>query len=336
MSKLVFKNGIVEDYTIVLCTRDKRKLGQLTGIKNVQHNSNLNSPAEMSFSVSKHDLLKFNGNIDFDIHRYKEVRNEVWKQIVDLKLIWIKELDKYFEIKVSLSDSAQGVTKTITATHLCEAELSQLLLENIEINSEADILRDDYEVTTFVNFDNPKASMLHRVLKDKAPHYKIKHVDASLRKLQRTFSISGTSIYDFLVGECAEQFNCLFVFDSADRSISAYDLMAVCQDCGKRHEDYDICPECGSKNIKYFGTDTTILVDKNNLTDDIQCEVDVDSIKNCFKLVAGDDLMTATIRTLNQNGSDYIYYFSEMQREDMPEELVLKLDEYNKTYPQYV
>lgn len=332
MERIVFKDGIVEEYTIVLASRDQRKLGQLTGVENIRYKNNLDSASEFSFTVTKHDMMRFNGNVDSNIARYKKIKQHIWDQIVDLKLIWIKELNKYFEIKVSLEDSTKGVQKSITATHLCEAELSQLLLEDIEINSEDDILRDDYKVTTFFNRTDPEASLLNRILKDKAPHYSIKHVDDSLMGLQRTFSISGTNIYDFLVGDCAEQFNCLFVFDSADRSISAYDLYAVCQDCGHRAEEYDKCPECGSANIKYFGKDTSILVDKDNLTDSIQMEVDVNSLKNSFKMVAGDDLMTATVRMLNQNGSDYIYYFSDRQRDDMPDELVRRIDEYNDLY----
>ena len=332
MDRIVFKNGIVEDYTIVLASRDLRKLGQITGVENVRFKNNLNSASELSFTVSKHDMLCFNSNVDHDIARYKKIKQAIWNQIVDLKLVWIKELNKYFEIKVTLEDSSKGVQKSITATHLCEAELSQLLLEGVEINSEADILRDSYKITTFYNPTDSEASMLNRILKDKAPHYHIKHVDASLMNLQRTFSISGTNIYDFLVGECAEQFNCLFVFDSADRSISAYDLYAVCKDCGNRFEEYDKCPKCGSNNIKYFGQDTTILVDKENLTDSIQMNVDTNSLKNSFKLVAGDDLMTAAVRMMNPNGTDYIYYFSDRQREDMPKELVQKIDEYNELY----
>lgn len=328
MAKLVFKNGVVEDYTIVLCTRDKRMLGQLTGLKGVNYKGNLNSAHEMSFSISKHDLLKFNGNVDYDIQRYKKVKNELWKRIQDLRLIWVKELDKYFEIKVRTNDTSTEAIKYITATHLCEAELSQALLETLEINTETDPFLTKDANTVFYNPDDVKHSLLNRVISDKAPHYKIKHVDESLKNIVRTFSVSGQYIYDFLQGECAEQIKCLFVFDSRDRSISAYDLMAVCQDCGNRHEDYNVCPKCGSVNNKYFGKDTGILVTKDNLTDDIQCEVDADNIKNCFKLVAGDDLMTATVKMLN-NGSDYITYFSEMQREDMPKGLVDKLDAYD-------
>ncbi len=332
MERLIFKNGKVEDYTIVLSTRDYRHLGQLTGIRGINNINNLNKANEMSFTICKYDLYKYDENNIISRDLYLKIKKELWEEIVDLKLIWVKELDEYFEIKVAITDSGE-TTKAITATSLCEAELSQIETGTIEINTETDIERDDYEITTFCNFNNHKASLLHRVL-DKAPHYTIRYVDESLMNIQRSFSID-TNIYDFLIGECSEQVNCMFIFDSAKREISVYDLYTVCQDCGERGEFYDECPNCESTNLKYFGDDTTILVDKNNLSDNIQLSTNVDSIKNCFKLVAGDGLMTATIRRLNPSGSDYIYYFSENQKKDMPKELVKKLDEYDLLVSSY-
>lgn len=332
MNPLRLVNGRVEDYTIVLSTRDYRHLGQLTGLRTVNNTNNLNSANELTFSVVKYNFLKQEHNDFLSRNAYLRLKNKLWNQIVDYKLIWVKELDEYFEIMVSVEDSSETI-KTITATSLCEAELSQIETGTLEINTEADIDRDDYEITTFYNPGNPNASLLHRVL-DKAPHYSIKHVDESLRNLQRFFSIDST-IYDFFIGDCSEQFHCLFQFDSTDRSISIYDLYTVCKDCGERGEFDAECPKCGSRNLQYYGEDTTILVDKNNLTDSIQVTTNADSSKNCFKLVAGDELMTATVRMLNPNGSDYIYAFSQEQREDMPKGLVEKLDTYNDLVESY-
>ena len=333
MIKLNFKNGIVEDYTIVLSTRDYRHLGQLCLLKDANYTRNLNSANEIHFSLTKSDFINLDERIDDkDIEKYKKVKNELWEQIVDFKLIWIRELNEYFEIKVSTEDS-MDISKTITATSLCETELSQVKI-SAEINSESDILRDDYEITVFYDENNTKASLLHRILQ-KVPNYRVKYVDDSLKRMQRTFSINNSSIYEFLVGECSEQFNCLFQFDSSDRTISVYDLYTVCNDCGERGDYYDECPNCHSNNLKHFGQDTTIYVDSTNLTDSIHLEANADNVKNCFKLVAGDDLMTATVRMLNMNGSDYIIYVSEAQKKDMPSELIDKLNSYDELYESY-
>ena len=315
------KNNCPESFTYILANKSLTHLGQMHNIEepSVHYVGNLNGADEISLKV------------------YKKLNDEVeplWNDIVDFKTLYVAEAGEYFESTVSLDDEKNGY-KTLTCTSLCEAELSNLELYDIEINTEADIAREDYVITTFYNEENPDASLLHRILKDKASHYTIKHVDDSLKKLQRSFSISGTSIYSFLTGECAEQFNCLFVFNSPDRSISVYDLYTVCNGCGYRGNFTDVCPECGSDFLNYFGNDTTVYIDKENFAENIKFEVDTDSVKNCFRLVAGDDIMTATVRSLNQNGSNYLYYITDDDKKDMSSELVTKLDSYNTLYDNY-
>ena len=339
-----YKN--IDEYAIVLCARDYRKLGQISDIKydSINSSEHLSSANEFSFAIYKANFLVsgkknfVNVLSDEEFKKYKIYKEWLWNQIVDHRLIWVKELNEYYEITVSLDDGAQ-VVKNITAKTLCESELSNYILDGLEINSEDDIVRDDYEITTFCNFEKPSASLLHRVLKDKAPNYKIGHVDTSLQKLQRTFSVSrGTDIYSFLTGDVADQFNCLFVFDSATRTVSAYDLYTTCLKCGNRGDFVSECPNCGNTDLElmnYFGEDTTVFVDKENLTDEIQLTSNADEVKNCLKMVAGDDLMTSTIRLLNQNGSDYLYYISDFQMNDMPKELTEKLKKYEVDYNNY-
>lgn len=318
MINIDFNNGTLEDFTVVLSDRSHFHKGQILNIEDFVYKANFNSANEISFTVYK----KADGR-----------KEQLWNDITDFRLVWIKELDEYFEIYVNISESS-NLIKKITGTSLCEAELSQTLLRDVEINSESDIARDDYVVTKFYNPGNPKGSLLHRIL-EKAPHYYIKHVDGSLSNIQRTFSVDDVSIYDFLVGDCAEQFNCLFQFNSIERSISVYDLYTVCIDCGHRGEFNDTCPKCNSVNLKYYGEDTTILISTDNLTDEITFETDVDSVKNCFRLVAGDDNMTAAVIACNPNGSAYWYYFSQEQKQAMPKELVEKIESYDKLVDSY-
>lgn len=328
MSKLNLVNNRVEDYTIILSNKSFQHYGQLTGIKSndLQGSFNLISANEMSFQVYKYKLIP-NENVPYK--NIETFQKYIWSNLVDRKLIYVKELDEYYQIKVSIDDSKDTV-KTVQARTLCEEELSQLNLNNNEINTEGD--RATNGETVFYNPENPNNSLLHRILKDKAPHYTIKHVDASLCNLARTFTLSGTSIYDFMVGECSEQFDCLFRFNSKERGIYVYDLLTVCQDCGERGDFTDECPKCGSKNLKRYGKDTPIYVDKSNLTDAIHLEIDSDSVKNCFKLECGDEVMTAAVRSINPNGTDYLFYISDDDKADMPKELVQKLDEYDKAY----
>lgn len=325
--------GQIQEYNIVLAKRSHEHLGQLRNITDVASKVNLSSANEISFIVYKYTDKDqyFNANTEQEKLKYIE---PLWDEITDFKYIYVIELDEYYEISVENNDE-NALYKSVTGSSACECELSQSKIYGLEINSEIDIARDDYTTpTVFCDEANPKSSLLHRAL-SKLPQYSIKHVDASLAKLQRTFSVDDTDVYSFLVSTVAEEIGCLFTFDSVDRSISVYDLKTVCLDCGNRGEFNDECPKCKSKNLKYFGKDTTIYVDTENLANNIVSSVDVDSVKNCFKLVAGDDNMTAAVTNCNPNGSPYIYYFSEDQKHEMPDELVEKIESYDELVATY-
>ncbi|MCI8527739.1 MAG: hypothetical protein HFH82_01060 [Lachnospiraceae bacterium] len=308
-------NGTVESFTIILSSRSQKHLGEIINLSGIKYYNYLNQPQKISFNVNK--------NSD-------EFQERLWTEINDLKLIYVKEVDTYFEIHVTVSNNDCNI-KSITGISLCESELSQKIISNLEVNTEADISRDDYVITQFYNPDKPNASLLHRVLSE-VPAYKIKYVAPSLMTLQRSFSVNDISIYDFLTGDCATEFDCIFLFDSTDRSISVYDLCTICNDCGYRNDYTDTCPHCGSNNLKYFGEDTTIFVSSENLTDEVQLETDIDNIKNCFILEAGDDIMTTAVMSYIPSGGNRIFYIPPPQLKDMPIELVEKIQSYNTLY----
>lgn len=167
---------------------------------------------------------------------------------------------------------------------MCEAELGQVILHDIEINTEDDIAREEYtEPTIFYNPNKKDSSLLNRIF-EKVPGYTIAHVDETLLKIQRSFSIDGTSIYDFLTNTLSQEIGCIFLFDSNTRSVYVYDMETCCLDCGYRSEDaFAVCPECeGTILHEPYGKDTSIFVDKNNLGSDIQLTSETDSVKNCF------------------------------------------------------
>lgn len=315
--------GNPEPPTIILANRNGNRLGQLkVNSDTIELVDKLNAP-EISFTINKYT---------------NEELTPLWEKIVDFKLIYCKEWDAWFEIKVELDEETETV-KTVFCTHLGEAELSQIMLYDIEINTEKDIERDDYKISILYDPDNPEASILHRILKDKAPHYTIAYVSPTIARIQRSFSFNGTSILD-AHQEISEEIGCLFQYYAVkengklQRKIAVYDLQQYCNDCGHRGEYTDKCPKCGSTNITTgYGDDTLIFVTADELASEgIQLVTDTDSVKNCFKLEAGDDLMTATVRNCNPNGTDYIWYFSDSTKEDMSAELVDKIESYDQLY----
>ena len=324
--------GNPEPPSIILANRNGNKLGQLNvNVESIDVSDKFNAASEFSFTLHKY--------IDGE-------RTPLWDKVKDFKLVYCPEWDLWFEIKVELDETAETV-KTVFCTQLGQSELSQIKIYNIHINEEGDpnwdTNNETYKSTILYDPHNTDVSLLHRLLKDKAPHYSIAYVDESIQRIQKSFSFDDTSICDAF-NEIAEEIGCLFVYNSnstkggkPNRTISVYDLQQNCKDCGYRGEFTDKCPKCESTNIKCgYGEDTLIFVTSDELgSQGIQLVTDVDSVKNCFKLEGGDDLMTATIRNCNPNGTDYIWYFSNALKEDMPKELVEKLESYDNKYQDY-
>ena len=312
-------DGKPEYPIIVLCNRNGDRINVIENVSAVNQVFDFQSVFELSFDVAEYS----DGN-----------RCTVWDEIKDFKLVYLPQYELWFEIYVTTKDD-NGLTKSISATHLNEAELSEVNLYGIEINTEDDLKLQSYVPTVFYNPDDTAHSLLNRLL-NKMPHYSIYHVDDSLRNLQRNFSFDAKSIMDAF-DEIAEECECVFIFGEHDngdttitRTISAYDMLDYCKDCGERGEfDDGFCTECSSTNIvERYGNDTNVFITNENLANEVTHTVDTDSVKNCFHLEAGDDLMTATIASVNKNSS-YLWFIPEETRNEMSGELQEKLVQYD-------
>ncbi len=346
MANIFFnKQSIPETPTLLLKRRDLTTIGAIKA-SDIVYKNQFFAPNELSFRV----------------YRYAdEKQNTSWQTLDDYNVIYIPEYGEYFDAHVSLNEE-NGTYKTVTCTALAESELSQTKLYDIEINTDADMARPDYDEdypTVFYRevseqyADYPKdsaeyreykkkkeSSLLHRIL-EKASNYSIGDVDDNLKDLNTwyQFSISDSSILDVLTGEIAEQYQCLFTFEiqpDGTRLVHAHDLCNTCS-CGYRGDFHDKCPKCGGTDFRgAYGRDTTIFVSKDNLATSAMIESNKEELKNCFRVSGGDDLMTAAIANCNPNGSNYFYNFSKEAYENMPKELSEGIESYKKTYDTYL
>lgn len=320
-------SGIPEQPTFVLATRSCNKLGQLVGLDGIKYHKCFNAADEIYFDISKKIGLE---------------DNPLFNEIEDNRLIWYREVDEWFRLSFEL-DEGDVTVKHVTGTALCENELSQIYVHNLEINTESDILRDEYEEpTVFYDDTDSDISLIDRILY-KCPNYTIDYVADSLKGVQRQFSWDDTTVYDALM-DVSDEVGCLFVFgnDSNNgevrRSISAYDLMSHCNSCGKRFEEHvSTCPYCGRSDItEPYGADSKIIVSKENLTKEVRLTSNSDQVKNCFYLEGGDDFMTSTIRFLTPDGSGYLWYLTDDMKKDMSYDLQDKIAQHDALYEAYL
>jgi len=122
------KQSIPETPTLLLKRRDLTTIGAVTASEIVYKNQFF-APNELSFRV----------------YRYvDEKQNASWQALDDYNVIYIPEYGEYFDAHVSLNEE-NGTYKTVTCTALAESELSQTKLYDIEINTDADMARPDYD-----------------------------------------------------------------------------------------------------------------------------------------------------------------------------------------------
>ena len=123
-------SGNVEDITLVLAKKNGDKIRNLTNITDIVAKHCMNDASELSCEAHK----KMDDNV-----------LSCWDELVNFKLSWIPEWDMWYEIYVEIDEKDEN-TKSITAKTIGEAELSQIMLYDIEINTETDISRDDYKM----------------------------------------------------------------------------------------------------------------------------------------------------------------------------------------------
>lgn len=177
-----------------------------------------NSYSELTFTVGRTYTNMTTGETQV---------NPFYNKIEALRLVYLENFG-YFEIQEPeiVSDGIREA-KNVTAYSL-EYTLAQKYLEEFYVNTgEANSIEvinsNGVKIipVTLYNEANKKLSLLNLIL-EKIYGWKIGHVDESLKTLGRTFEISRASVYDFIVQDISEKFNCFAVFDTVENTINLY------------------------------------------------------------------------------------------------------------------
>ena len=285
-----FLNNL-EKPIIYIAKKDKTFLGAVSIYDDLSLTFNLNAYQTASFKI------------------YRDINGKKYEHYDDFqedRLIMIQGIS-WYKIHVETNIEDTGISKSITANSL-ECTLCNKRLIDFECNT-GEILYDNYVKTIFYDPANPKGSLLNRVL-NVAPSWSVGHVDATLANKQRSFDEDDIDIYSFLTGDVSEAFNCLFVFDTFNMTINAYDL-----------DDY--------------GEDTNIYISMDNLAQSMIESIDENSIITCYRVNGGDGIY---INEVNPNSTNKIYNF-EYYLPEMEESIQNKVKLYNEKYqslkPQY-
>lgn len=317
---------------IFLCEVDKERICQLE-TTNTSATLKFNSFSELTFEV---------GRVYNDIIVGETRVNPHYDKIEALRLVEIEGFG-FFEMQgPELTGDGIKETKTVTAYSL-EYTLSQRYLKNFYTSGGRQwvgSLEQQWKFSTYGSDDNSKptkpivlynpsdtkASLLHLVLSE-VYGWSIGHVDANLCTLSRQFDVDRESVYDFLMNEVCEKFNCYIVFDTYDNTINVYaeSLTAKFIGDGNTHtfiitppfEQVGTVSVDGYKTTKWQYNSTTgtikledapeagahievvdnaltkwetdVFVSFDNLSQEINVSYDADSIKTKLDVTYGDD-----------------------------------------------
>lgn len=296
--------------------------------------------------------------LSFDVHKYVDGRKcEFWDRLTDFTIINFKGYGR-FEADFTVNEQDETI-KTCVAVSL-ESELGQRILREFHVNDDEaitnpisiDLENGSYQPIVLYDKEHPNHSLLHRVILDKAPHWSIGevselfHVNDMVYEpecFQRTYTADGTSIYDFLTSDVATETHCIFTFDTYNRKINCYNLedcvyeKSTCKVVEGAYKSNGILYHADGSQLnpadygycEGIGSDTNILITRNRLAQNFQLNTDKDSVKNCFYVTGGDDVMTHTVAAANTTGNNYIYLFDNFQYQDMSDKLTAKLQGYN-------
>lgn len=202
---------------LYLCETDKARICQLETTE-MSGSFKFNAYSELTFTISRTYTNMTTG---------ETLVNPFYNKVEALRLVYLEGFG-YFEIQEPeiFTDGIKEI-KNVTAYSL-EYRLSQKYLEYFNINTgEADSLEvieaagSRVIPITLVNQVNKKLSLTDLAL-EKVYDWTWGHIDDSLKTMSRQFEISRASVYDFIVQDICEKFNCFAVFDTINNKINLY------------------------------------------------------------------------------------------------------------------
>ena len=211
---------LTNNYTrprVYLCETDKQIICELETI-DMRASLKFNTYSELTFTVNRTYMNMVTG---------ETLVNPFYDKIEALRLILLQGFG-YFEIQEPeiVSDGIKEI-KNVTAYGL-EYRLAQKYLDHFKINTGE---TDSLEVVeaagsriipvTLVNQTNKNLSLTDLTL-EKVYDWTWGHIDDSLTTMSRQFDISRASIYDFIVQDICEKFNCYAIFDTIENKINLY------------------------------------------------------------------------------------------------------------------
>lgn len=202
MQQTFNKFGQPELPYIVLCNPNRTELYSLGLAFDTKMTLRFNAISEFSFQYPK----SIDGGVT-ELEAFSYLKN---------KRLVLVEGYGYFQI-VNAELNTEGLVPVMSVE--CQSQQVELIQKKVVAYGGTKPL---YNILT------PENTVLDDMV-SLAPNWSVGHVDVELLTLYRTFDISDSNVYNVLVEDVAKAFECIFVFDTVTRQISAYTVANATQ-----------------------------------------------------------------------------------------------------------
>jgi len=245
--------NLYETPNYILCNPSGEQLYALSAISDRKYSPRFNTLSELSFSAREY----INGE-----------QMPYYDYLVNRRLVYVENLG-YFQI-VGNTEKGDGIQtyKEIK----CQSIEVQLIYKKIGV------FKGTYKLYDPIT---PVGTLMQTII-DLLPDWSIGTIGADVAIKYRTFDVTDTTVYNFLMTKVEEAYECVFQFDTINKTISAYSLSDST-------------------------TETSIYLSYNNVIESIQLDEISDELITSLTVLGGGDL---SINQVNPLGTNEIYDFT--------------------------
>lgn len=277
-SKLEFdKDGILESPELVLKTMNEETIGVIPGVSNLKLGIKFSEPSTIQFDVA--------AAIDGE-------PNWIYDRLTGYKIIYTKNFGIY--MITAPTKKADGINDT---KHI----------EGFSLEYSLNTKKFFIEEGTFKFYDaldeTNEDTVIGRIL-EIATGWHIGYISPTLAQKYRTFDEYDNFLLPFMYEDAKKKYHCIFVFDTYERTINAYDA----------DEERAVLP---------------IYLSFDNLLEEIEIEEKADELVTAISPYGADDL---NIRPVNPIGTNWLYdlsYF--IANGDIPSSLANKWNSWQQS-----
>lgn len=268
--------GIFETPNIWLCNPNKQRVGLIKTY------------------TDQNVILRFNDmqEITLKVPYVVGVTDHIYDKVVQKRLLEIDNIGYFLINSVKEYDNGIERYREVTSYSL-EAELQYRKINMVD---------GTYK---FYDLIEPKNTLMNMIF-DGQTNWTVGYVDPDLMNKYRTFEIPDSTIYQFLMNDVETAYECIFVFNSFERQVSAYYLPNFLQKTG-------------------------IYLTFDNLIKEAEIQEEAEELVTQLK-VYGQDI---DIRQVNPTGSDAIYNFQYFKNQEwMQQDLIDALNQWEEKIQQ--